>query len=110
VTPASADAAVARSGRPSTFDTRSVHTFELIIRRREMQAVLDGFPVSFLHANKEVTTLNIQKTIGEDHGAVGVAFSAEDNRGTIGGQRVTKLVISNYSSFGALPVRPLGAM
>jgi hypothetical protein len=101
---------VARSGRPASFDNRAVHTLEIAVQNNQLQVVLDGRLLTFSQDGQSVTTVSVPPTDGTNNGTAGIAFSAEDNRGQIGGQRASSLVVSRYQPFGDLPVLPLGAM
>ena len=83
----------------SGFDTEIFHSLKTEARGTALQVWLDGELLRFDQGGRRVDRVDIPpawdtpERIGENQGAAGVAFGAEDNRGRIGGQRVRNLTI-----------------
>ena len=81
------------------FDTRVFHSLKMEAHGAALQVWLDGELLRFDQGDRRVDRVDIPpawdtpERVGENHGAAGVAFGAEDNRGQIGGQRVRNLTI-----------------
>ena len=67
-----------------------------------MQTALDGKSLMFDQAGSLTATVTLepmwdkQPTVGYNQGAAGIAFSAEGNRASAGGQHSRKLKIQPY--------------
>jgi len=83
---------LATSRAPSHFDLESYHRIEVVVRKTRVEASLDGSPVDFEQDGRPVRAIEIPETAA-GRGTLGVAFSAESNRGQIGGQRVRNLTV-----------------
>ena len=110
VTDLRSNTVVADSGTPASFDTTVFHTLETAAQGTNLQVSLDSQLVTFCGASSPVTNVPIltntnlpgDTSPGND-GTAGIAFSAEANRGAIGGQRADNLVVSSYASLSGLP-------
>jgi DNA-binding winged helix-turn-helix (wHTH) protein len=90
---------VAFSSPISGFDTEIFHSLTVEARGTTLQVWLDGKPLWFEQAGRPADRVEIPaawespERIGQNQGAAGVAFGAENNRGQIGGQRVKNLTL-----------------
>ena len=101
---------VATSGRPDKFDNTGYHTLEIAVQGDGLQVSLDGSLLTFEQDGKPTTTLAIPSTwdnphIGDNDGTAGIQFAAEANRGAIGGQCATRLIVSAPRSLASLPIQ-----
>lgn len=101
----SPQAFVAVSGAPASFDTSVFHTLEIAAQGSSLQVALDGRLLTFTQDGARVTTVAIPLTSGNNNGTAGIGFSAETNRGKLGGQRADNLVVAAYRSLSGLPVQ-----
>jgi hypothetical protein len=91
--------------------TEFVDIMELRSDIRPVRSVVLGAPmqsgelqiVRLVKNGSAVTTVSVPPTSGQNNGAAGIAFSAEDNRGLIGGQQADNLVVTSYRSLSANP-------
>jgi hypothetical protein len=88
---------VATCGRPSGFNNMVAHTLEVAVHRQSIQVALDGRLLMFDQAGGFNDVVPLPPTLGSNNGMAGVAFSAEKNRGLLGGQRVTNLFVTSYA-------------
>jgi DNA-binding winged helix-turn-helix (wHTH) protein len=92
-------AVVAFTAADSRFDPAVYHALTMEARGKNLQVWLDGKPVRFEQGGRTVDRVEIPAAwespehIGDNQGAAGVAFGAEDNRGQSGGQQVRKLAV-----------------
>jgi RNase P/RNase MRP subunit p29 len=93
---------IAEARQPETFDSKSFHQLEIAARGNELQVALDGLVVEFETSDGPKSVVSIPSAwngppaIGDNQGAAGVMFSAENNRGQFGGQRADNLAIGGY--------------
>jgi TIR domain len=105
------DPIVAASGTPSDFDPRRMHTIEVAVSGGNLEVALDGYLLGFDQNGQTVTTVDIPPfwngppVIGVNDGTAGLCFGAKTNRGKIGGQRATNLVVTTFRSLSGLPVK-----
>ena len=72
---------------------------------------VDGKLMTFNQGGTKTTTVAVPPVwdgppaVGTNHGAAGILFGAEGNRGNIGGQRARNLVVSTVKSLAGLPVQ-----
>jgi hypothetical protein len=91
---------VAFTARPATFNNTLYHTLELTAVGTSLQVSLDGALQTFTQAGKSTTTVSIPPvwdgppSVGVNAGGIGIAFGAEDNRNSIGGQRAKNFVVT----------------
>jgi hypothetical protein len=81
---------IASTGKPASFDGRRVHKLEVTVTGNTMQAALDSVLVQFDRGS--TVTLPVETA---NQGGAGIAFSAEESRGAIGGQTVDNLVVTS---------------
>ena len=95
-------AVVAHSSPLAGFDSKIYHRLETEARGELLEVWLDDRRIGFQQGDKSVDKISIPEAwkgppvIGYNHGAAGVLFGAERNRGLLGGQwaknlRVTRL-------------------
>lgn len=93
----------ASNGAPSGFDSSAWHRLEIAHNNGSLQVALNGRLLTFDQGGQQVTTLTLPATGGSPNGGTGIAFSAEQNRGTAGGQRADDIVLTAWRSLGSLP-------
>ena len=92
-------AVVAFSAPPPVFDPAVYHRLTVEARGDLLTVALDGAPVTFDQWGKPVGRVSIPPAwngppaLGENGGAAGIAFAAEDNRALAGGQRARNIVL-----------------
>jgi len=92
-------AVVAFSPSIRGYDTAIFHSLRMEARGAVLQVWLDGRAVQFEQGGRLVNRVEIPaawespEKMGQNQGAAGVFFGAEDNRGQIGGQQVKNLTI-----------------
>ena len=105
------EATVAATRTPAAFDNTVMHTVEVSMRRDRLWVALDGVLQVFDQDDTRVISVpipavwEIPPAVGENEGAAGIAFGAEDNPNQIGGQRADNLVVTDYESLTELPVQ-----
>jgi len=103
-------ATVATSERQAAFDNQATHTLEVAAQGSVLQVSLDGWLLAFEQESKTVTTVAIPSAwenppVGDNDGTAGIQFAAEGNRGLIGGQRATRLLVTAPRSLSGLPMQ-----
>ncbi|GEM_PF-3199522 len=93
-------AVVAFSGPVDRFDSSIFHHLDVEARGDSLQVWLDHHIVVFDQSNHQGATVPIPSTwdgppkVGKNEGAAGVAFSDEENKGHMGGQRAKNLKVT----------------
>ena len=83
------------------------HRLEVTAIGGLLQAKLDGKLLEFDQDGRRTTSVSIPSTwdgppkIGYNHGTVGVVFTADLNRGKLGGQRARNFIVRPAASFGS---------
>jgi DNA-binding winged helix-turn-helix (wHTH) protein len=88
--------AIAASAAPPRFDAQRSHRLEVAAEGGSLQVWLDGRKTQFEQDGRVVDAVAIQATPA-GMGTAGVAFSADRNRGTLGGQRVRNLTVESLA-------------
>jgi DNA-binding winged helix-turn-helix (wHTH) protein len=88
--------AIAASAAPATFDAQRFHRLEAAAEGGSLRVWLDGRQTQFEQDGRVVDAVAIQATPA-GMGTVGVAFSADRNRGSLGGQRVRNLAVESLA-------------
>jgi hypothetical protein len=88
--------AIAASAVPAEFVAERSHRLEVAAKGGGLQVWLDGRQVRFEQDGRVVDAVAIQATQA-GMGTAGVAFSADRNRGTLGGQRVRNLTVEGLA-------------
>jgi hypothetical protein len=83
---------IATSATPASFDAMRPHRLEAVVQGKTLRVKLDGAAVRFEQDGRAVEEVAIENT-GPGMGTAGVAFSADRNRGTLGGQRIRNLTV-----------------
>ena len=105
------EATVAATRTPAAFDNTVMHRLEVSMRRDRLWVALDGVLQVFDQDDTRVISVPIPAVwerppaVGENEGAAGIAFGAEDNPDQIGGQRADNLVVTDYESLTELPLQ-----
>ena len=105
------EATVAATRTPAAFDNTVMHRLEVSLRRDRLWVALDGVLQVFDQDGTRLISVPIPAVwerppaVGENEGAAGIAFGAEDNPDQIGGQRADNLVVTDYESLTELPVQ-----
>ena len=84
------------------FDSRVFHRLEVVVHGEELEASLDGRPLTFSQGDHATRIVQVQPhwerpaQIGKNHGAVGIAFSSEPLRPKAGGQQARGFTVHPY--------------
>jgi hypothetical protein len=84
--------AIATSAAAAEFDAQRSHRLEVAAAGGSLRVWLDGRQARFEQDGRVVDAVAIQATAA-GMGTAGVAFSADRNRGSLGGQRVRNLTV-----------------
>ena len=91
---------VAFTAQPPSFDPKIFHSLKMEASGSSLRVWLDGKLLMFDQGASRVDRVEIPPAwetptrVGDNQGAAGVAFGAEDNRHQIGGQRIRNLEVS----------------
>jgi DNA-binding winged helix-turn-helix (wHTH) protein len=88
--------AIATSSSAPSFDAERSHRIEVAATGGSLRVWLDGRQMQFEQDGRVVDAVAIQAT-GAGMGTAGVAFSADRNRGSLGGQRVRNLTVESLA-------------
>ncbi len=93
---------VALTAPAAGFDSRVFHRLEVVVHGEELEASLDGRPLTFSQGDHTTRIVQVQPhwkrplPIGKNHGAVGIAFSSEPLRPKAGGQKARGFTVLPY--------------